>query len=529
MLQYLLKLGFPISKNTIFLTQSNIGQQVGLFDDILTQSDIKFKNNMCQEAGLFDGTLAQSDNKISNIQNLNSNNIFKKNEKELKEVCLFDDLEDKKEYILKDNDLNKNLTESSEFKLEHISQIEKLIENFTKIRNELPYQIDGLVFKVNEFKTREKLGYTGHHPRWAIAYKFEAPKAETIVKDIIWQVGRGGRITPVAILNPVSIAGSVVSRATLHNIEYIKMLELSIGDTVSISKRGDIIPAVEEVIEKTDKPIQIKVPEYCPSCGQKVKIDGPLAFCENENCKAKIVESIKYFASRDCMNIENLGEETIDLLFENEILKDIPDLYKIDYNILLDFEGYAEKKINLIKEGVEKSKSNSFDTLLYSLGFKELGKQTVKLLINAGFNSAKKLIDAASKKEPSVFSSIMGIGEKTAKLFIEHFSSEKFIYLMNEFEKIGFQLEAKESKIGTNKSFEGTSWCITGTLKNFFKREFAEAEIEKRGGKVLSSVSSKLTYLVVGENPGSKLEKAKQLNVKIIDENQFLKMLEDAK
>lgn len=241
------------------------------------------------------------------------------------------------------------------------------------------------------------------------------------------------------------------------------------------------------------------------------------------------MESIKYFASRECMNIENLGEETIDLLFENNLLKDIPDLYKIDYSTLLNFEGFAEKKINLIKEGINKSKQNSFDVLLYSLGFKELGKQTVKLLINSGFDSAKKLIEAAKKKEISIFTSINGIGEKTASLFIEHFSGERFINLMNEFEKLGFKLEMEKNLEAKNNAFEGTTWCITGTLENFSKRELAHAEIEKRGGKVLNSVSSKLTYLVAGLNPGSKLEKARELNIKIIDEKKFIEMLENSK
>ncbi len=450
-----------------------------------------------------------------------NNKNLKINPKKQKDESLFEETQEQRE-----NDLV--LTDSLVFKAEDLSNIPKLIDYFSKIRAELPYQIDGLVFKVNEFKSREKLGYTGHHPRWAIAYKFEAPKAQTVVEDVIWQVGRGGRITPVAKLNPVSIAGSTVSRATLHNIDYIKMLELSIGDTVSISKRGDIIPAVEEVLEKSDNPKKIEVPTFCPSCGTKIKLDGSIAFCENENCKSRIVESIKYFASRDCMNIENLGEETIDLLFDNGLIKDIPDLYKLDYSILLKFEGFADKKINLIKDGIEKSKQNDFETLLYSLGFKEVGKQTVKLLIKAGFDSAKKLIETSIKKDTSIFSSISGIGEKTAKLFIEHFSSDKFINLMKEFEKIGFSLETKSKDTNIQKIFEGTSWCITGTLRNFANRELAENEIEKRGGKILSSVSSKLTYLVVGENPGSKLGRAKQLNVTIIDENSFIQMLKNS-
>lgn len=460
--------------------------------------------------------------------NVSPNTLFISNKKKKEATLLKESTSFNETTSLFDEEATEE-KEEIKFKIIEFNEVESQIDYFIKIRNSLAYQIDGLVFKVNEFSTRNKLGYTGHHPRWAIAYKFEAPRAVTIVKDIVWQVGRGGRITPVAILEPVALAGSTVSRATLHNIDYIKMLELSIGDIVSISKRGDIIPAVEEVLEKSENPIIIEVPKFCPSCSTEVRLDGPIAYCDNEKCPSKMKESIIYFASRDCMNIENLGEETIDLLFENNLIKDIPDIYKIDYSILLKFEGFAEKKVNLIKEGIEKSKQNSFDILLYSLGFNQLGKQTVKLLINNGLDSCEKLIEAAKKNDISIFTSINGIGEKTASLFIEIFSSKRFLYLMNEFEKLGFKLYAKKDERNKSKAFEGLSFCITGTLSNFPKREIAEQEIEKRGGKVLSAVSSKLTYLVVGSNPGSKLEKAKELNIKIMDETEFIMMLENSK
>lgn len=477
-------LGFTVSNNTYFFPDDNF--------------DTFSKVNTKQE------TLFDIDEKSSNLI---------KNEDSLDEVF---------EQLDKDIDLSSIGID----KAQQISYtIESWINKFTSMRKSLPYQIDGVVFKVNQFKTREKLGYTGHHPRWAIAYKFEAPKGETKVKDVVWQVGRGGRLTPVAILEPVSLAGSVVSRATLHNIDYIKMLDLKINDKVSISKRGDIIPAVEEVLEKDENGIEIQIPSLCPSCGKPVRFEAPIVYCDNDSCPARLTEQLKYFASRDCMNIENLGEETIDLLVQNNIIKDFPDIYKFDPSILSRFEGYGDKKIALIRDGIEKSKKNDFETLLYSLGFKDLGKQTARLLIKAGFNSAKKLIDASKTKDDTIFSTISGIGEKTSALFVKHFSSDRFKYLMDEFEKLGFNLEMPERIQNESNTFSNTSWCITGTLKSFENRELAEAEIEKRGGKVLSAVSSRLTYLVCGENPGSKLQKAKELGVKILSEDEFLQML----
>ena len=397
-------------------------------------------------------------------------------------------------------------------------------------RDRLDYEIDGLVVKVNELDVRETLGYTSHHPRWAIAFKFDAPTAQTKLIDIQVQVGRNGRVTPVGILEPVKIAGSVVARATLHNQEYIDMLELGRGDLVSISKRGDIIPAVEEVIEKDlDHPTIFKFPDTCPFCSSTLEKDGAHHFCKNRECPERIKRSIIHFASKNQMDIDTLGEKTIAFMFEKGYVKSIPDLYNFDYNELLKEEGFKEKKVNNIKASVENSKKKPFRKVLTAIGFEGLGSSAVSDLVKNGFNSMEKIIETASRKNVEDFSQIEGFGEIMAGLIIQHFTDPKNLALIDALKKIGlnFREEIKkpvemEEQVLT---FKDQVWVITGSFEHFSPRSKAAEEIEKRGGKVTDSVSSKTTHLLAGNSPGSKLDKAKKLNVSIIDETAFLEML----
>lgn len=394
-------------------------------------------------------------------------------------------------------------------------------------REDLDYEIDGLVIKVNEIDVRETLGYTSHHPRWATAFKFDAPTAQTSVKDIHIQVGRNGRVTPVAILAPVRIAGSTVSRATLHNQEYIEMLELGPGDTVAISKRGDIIPAVEEVIEKNlENPTVFKFPAACPFCGSEFIKDGAHHFCKNRECPEKIKRSITYFVAKDQMDIDTLGEKTIDFLYSKGFIKNIPDIYTFDYDLLLQEEGYKEKKVENIKKSVEKSKDQPFSRVLAALGFDGLGKAAVSDLIKNGFDSIDKIIAAAAKQNIEDFSRIEGFGETTARLLIDHFTDKRNLHMIEDLKKIGLNFKAEvhiEQEIPA--TFKDQVWVITGTFENFNPRSKAAEEIERRGGKVSGSVSSKTTHLLIGSSPGSKLEKAKKQNTAIITEAQFIEML----
>jgi DNA ligase (NAD+) len=408
-----------------------------------------------------------------------------------------------------------------------IDELPDYVKRRVEQRAALDYEIDGLVIKVNEIDARDILGYTAHHPRWATAFKCDAPTAQTRLKEIQVQVGRNGRVTPVGILEPVKIAGSTVSRATLHNQEYIEMLELGAGDFVSISKRGDIIPAVEKVLEKSPKnPTVFKFPTACPFCNSTLEKDGAHHFCKNRACPERIKRSIIYFAAKDRMDIDTLGEKTIIFLFDKGLIKSIPGLYTFDYNELLKEEGFKEKKITNIKNSLEKSKEKPFRKVLTALGFDGLGTSAVSELINNGFNSIDKIIEVASRGNVEDFATIEGFGEITANLLIKHFTDSQNLALINALKKLGlnFEEEIKEIKEAP-LPFNGQVWVITGSFEHFIPRSGAAEEIEKRGGKVASAVSTKTTHLLAGSAAGSKLQKAQKLEITIVDEPQFLEML----
>lgn len=408
--------------------------------------------------------------------------------------------------------------------------IDNFIIRMKEVRDKLPYDIDGLVVKINEYPIRDKLGYTAHHPRWAMAFKFEAPQAVSEILDIDVQVGRTGRITPVARIKPVWIAGTTVSNVTLHNQDYINSLDVAIGDVVAVSRHGDVIPAVDEVIEKNDKGNKtFRLPEECPVCGSKLIQDGAHLFCPNRNCPARIYGRISFFVGRGQMDIENLGPETVKKLIELGLIKDIPDIYFFNPDDLLGVEGFAEKKVKLIKEGIEKSKEQPFEVVLASLGLEEIGPKVVELLIEAGFDSIDKLIKTAKKKKPDIFTKIQGIGPKTAEKIIQQFNDPYILDMIEKLKKAGlkFSKGKKEKEEEYSKIFEGQVWCVTGSFKNFKPREIAMEEVKKRGGKVVSQVTGKTTHLLVGENPGSKLEKASQVGAKLVTEEEFLKMLNE--
>ncbi len=409
------------------------------------------------------------------------------------------------------------------------SELNEYIELEKRKRENLSYEIDGLVVKVNSISAREKLGYTGHHPRWAIALKFEAPEGVTIVKDINVQVGRTGRITPVARVEPVRISGSTISNVTLHNQEYIDLLELAIGDKVAVSKRGDVIPAVERVVEKNEfGNTTWKMPPECPSCGTGLKKIGAHHFCTNPQCPEQVRGRIKFFVARGQMDIETLGPETIEVLIERGWVRDVADIYYFNPDELLELPGFGEKKVKLIKEGIEKSKKKPFRTVLQALGIPEVGGKVIELLINAGYRDIDSLFELADRKDYEALLSIHGIGEKTARTIIEEFSKPELRERIERLRKAGLNFREEEKK-GEEKLFpifEGQSWCVTGSFEHFKPRDVAMEEVKKRGGRVVSSVTSKTTHLLAGKNPGSKLDKAVSLGVKIVSEEEFIKLLE---
>ncbi len=411
----------------------------------------------------------------------------------------------------------------------HFGKINSMIDFILKEREkraDLPYQIDGLVLKVNEIAYREELGYTGHHPRWEIAIKFEAPVGQTVVKDIEVQIGRTGRATPVARVEPVSISGSTVSNVTLHNQEYINMLELALGDSVEVSKRGDVIPAIERVFEKNEEGHTTwRMPLTCPSCSQSLSPLGAHHFCINPSCQDQILGRLHFFVARGQMDVENLGPETIDYLLKKGLVKDIQDIYSFNPDYLLNEPGFGEKKVNLIKEGIRKSLEQPYEVVLVSLGVPELGRKAVELLVAAGFRDIDSLLRAADRHDVDTLASIHGLGEKTANRILQELNRPDVRKRIEALKEAGLKFHAGESTVFEEQVFTGQIWCVTGSFERFKPRELAMDEVRKRGGGVTSGVSSKTTHLLAGSGVGSKLQKAVSLGTKIVSEKEFLKLL----
>ena len=407
------------------------------------------------------------------------------------------------------------------------SQMQDYIDFKTAERKGLEYEIDGLVFKVNEIRVREELGYTEHHPRWAIAYKFESPQAVSRLIGITVQVGRTGRITPVAELEPVALGGSTIRRATLHNQEYIDSLELAIGDTVSIVKRGDVIPQVEDVIEKNEEGNTVyHIDPLCPCCKTRLEKEGAHLFCPNPLCPEQEIGNLSFFSSRSQMDIETLGPKTIRIFYDAGLLRKVEDIYTADYASMVGSKGIGEKTVEAIIRSVEESKRQPFKIVLSSLGISEIGKKSAEILISGGFDSIDKLENA--RLEDLV--AIEGIGEKTATIIIESFKNQRLLDTIEALKKAGVHMSSAEDESDEaplEKTLEGTVWCVTGSFEHFNPRSKAMEEVEKRGGRTVSSVTGKTTHLLAGKNGGSKLAEAERLGVKIVSEEEFLRMIGD--
>ena len=406
------------------------------------------------------------------------------------------------------------------------------VDQHTGKRADLPYEIDGLVVKVNELSVRESLGYTEHHPRWALAYKFESPQAQTVVENIEVQVGRTGRVTPVARVTPVLVGGSTVSNITLHNQDYIDMLELSIGDSVEISKRGDVIPAVERVIEKNEEGNHVwTLPKTCPACSTPLVVRGAHAFCPNPSCPDQVSSRLKFFVGKAQMDIDSFGPETITTLIDLGLLKDVPDIYTLDYEKTLSgISGFGQKKIAAIKAGVQKSKAQSFRRVLVSLGIGEIGKKAADLLVESGITSMDALLAIADRDDEATLTAIKQIGPKSARLLIDGLNDPVMRGRIELLRQAGLQLEEKKTEApALAQSFASQVWCVTGSFAQFNPRSRALEEIEKRGGRTTGSVTSKTTHLLAGSGAGSKLAQANKLGTKVINEEEFLAMLQERK
>jgi len=393
-------------------------------------------------------------------------------------------------------------------------------------KEELDYEIDGMVIKVNSLRMREELGSTTRSPRWAIAYKFPAQQVTTRVQGIIVQVGRTGALTPVAILDPVRISGSVVQRATLHNEDEIRRKDIRIGDVVLIQKAGEIIPEVVKVIKekRTGKETEFLMPTQCPVCGAKVfRPEGEVASrCNSLTCPAQIKERIRHFASRNAMDIEGLGPAIIDQLVEKGLIKDISDLYFLERDDLISLERMAEKSADNLLDAIEKSKKKSLPNLIYGLGIRYVGVHTAEVITRY-----YPTLDKFKKANLEKLIEINEIGPKIAESIILFFKEKESLAIIERVRSTGLNFGQEEEKIREEKEVQmlaGKQFVLTGTLKDFTRTQAKEI-ISELGGRVTGSVSKKTDYVVAGEDPGSKYQKAQELGVPIINGEEFKKII----
>lgn len=416
---------------------------------------------------------------------------------------------------------NKGLPIDEYFRIcDSIEDVKKEIGYIESIRSGLNYDIDGIVIAINDMKTRDQFGYTIKFPKYAIAYKFEAEEATTKLLEVEWNVGRSGRVSPTAILEPVELGGVTVKRATLNNMDDINRKGVKLGAVVFIRRSNDVIPeimgVVEEALENTE---DITVPEVCPYCGSEVVMIGAHYFCENSlSCKPQLVKSIVHYGSREAMNIAGFSEKTAEALFENLDIKSISDLYKLKKEDLLKLDKFGDKKAQNLLDAIEKSKNCELSSFIYALGIPNVGKKTAKDL-EKNFKTLEKIMN--SKFDELV--AIADIGEIVAKSIIEFFNDEKITFSINELLSVGVApfynyVEVKES------NFTGKTVVVTGTLKNFSRNEIKE-KLDNLGAKVSGSVSKKTDFVIAGEEAGSKYTKALELGVKIISEEEFLSMI----
>lgn len=403
----------------------------------------------------------------------------------------------------------------------NINELLEFIEEKGTLRPTLPYDIDGVVIKVNDIRQQKKLGYTAKYPKWATAYKFPAEEVVTKLTDIIFTVGRTGQITPNAVLEPVIVAGSTISRATLHNEDFVNERNLKIGDIVSIRKAGDVIPEVVEakVERRTGDEKEFVMIKECPMCQTPlVKKEGQVDyFCTNTKCPARHIEGLIHFASRDAMNIDGLGDRIMEDFYNFKFIGNLADIYSLKNHAkeLVRLEGFGEKSINNLLEAIEKSKENSLERLIFGLGIPHVGAKTAKVLAQK-FETMDKMIESTEEE----LTKIPDIGGIIAKSVVDYFNDNHNRAIVEELKELGLNMNYLGKKVESNDIFANKTFVLTGSL-TIFTREEASEKIELLGGKTSGSVSKKTSVVIVGENPGSKYEKAKELGIEIWTEQEF--------
>ncbi len=458
------------------------------------------------------GSIRQLDSKIAAKRKLDSFIYHLPNPTDYNISTHEDALKFMKELGFKVNDNNRICN--------NIDEVIEFINYYTVNRHNIPYDIDGIVIKVNDLNTQKELGFTAKYPKWATAYKFPQEEVLTKLTDIIFTVGRTGQVTPNAVLDPVLVQGSTIRRATLHNEKYVIDRDIKIGDIVSIIKAGEVIPAVigPKKERRTGEEIEFKMITKCPICNSYLvkKDDEADYYCKNEHCPARKIETLIHFVSRDAMNIEGLGERVIEDLYNLKYISTFSDIYDLEKykKSIMELEGYGEKSVNNMLLAIEKTKENSLEKLLFALGIKQVGEKTAKILAKQ-YKTLDNLINASQEE----LSNIRDIGELTAKSITSYFSNEKNIEEINKLKSHNINMTYLGKEVVNNINFTGKTFVITGTLS--VPREKIKEIIEENGGNVSSSVSKKTSVVIVGLDAGSKYDKAKELGITIWNEEEF--------
>ena len=419
-----------------------------------------------------------------------------------------------------------NLPVNPNFKLcKSIDEVIDYINYWTEHKKNLPYDIDGIVIKVNSYSTQEEIGYTQKSPRWATAYKFPEEELATKLLDVELSVGRTGIITPVAILDPIVISGSTVSKASLHNKDIIEELDIHIGDMVVVKKAGEIIPKVVRVVRelRTEGSIKYTMPNTCPSCGQQTytKENDPFTRCKNPDCPDQNIRRIIHFASRDALNIEGLGDKVVTTLYEKGIIAHTIDLFSLEREKLISLDRMGEKSVDNLLNAIENSKQNSLDKVIFALGILNVGKKAGKILAEKYLNLSN-LMNATLDE----LVNLDDVGQITAESILDYLSDENNIKFINDLIKVGMNPQYEVQEVNTNNIFAGKTVVLTGKLVELTRNE-AKEYLEKYGAKVTGSVTSKTDLVIAGEKAGSKLAKAEQLGIRVINEEEFANMVRE--
>lgn len=403
-----------------------------------------------------------------------------------------------------------------------IEQVLECITEIGNLRDSLPYDIDGAVVKVNNLSLRETIGTTTKVPKWAVAYKYPPEEKETVIEEIKLQVGRTGQVTPLAIVTPVRVAGSTISKCTLHNFDYIKEKDIRVGDTVKIRKAGDVIPEIATVVmSKRDKQQEYIVPTVCPVCGEILeKEDGQVALrCTNSECGAQSFRAIEHFASREAMDIDGLGEAIVEQLIDNGLVSDVADIYYLTYEQVKGLDKFKEKSSKNLIDAINESKKNTLDKLIFGLGIRHIGKKAAKVLAE----HVDTIYDFTHMTSEDLYR-IDEVGEKMADSVVEFFSKTKTMEIIERLDKAGVNLKGIKEEKASNK-LDGMTIVVTGSFDEISRNDLSKL-IESHSGKVSGSVSKKTSLVIAGENAGSKLDKANELGVEIVDYTEFKKRYE---